>query len=233
MNRNIKLYMIAWIIALVAFNIIAFVLRDEVFIFNKNNFWVDYIAIMLGFIVQAGCSIYYASKSERKQRFLYVPVIVIGYITLLVFFSLAIETIKNQFMPTWLALSIAVAVMAYYLLAVIQSVVAAGKITEIDERIEQQTNFMRSITAESNALHKMATPELKKITQEVYDNLRYSNPSSSENVLILEEKLYSDFKTFSEAVKDGNKDLAEKIAKSIKNTTIERNELCKIDKQRN
>ena len=231
MKNGMRRYIAAWAVAVAVFNIVALLISNTVFKYKTENFWVVYIAIMLGFIVQAGCSVYYMRQEKKEERFLALPVAIIGYITLLMFLLLGLEAITLQFLPSWFTRMIAVLVMAYYILAVIKTVAAAEIISETQARVERQTSCIYTLTAQAKALEQAALPELRQLSHKVYESFRYSDPVSTEATIELEENIQMEYNKFSVMVKNANQEEAAVIAEKISQMVSERNEICKRSKR--
>lgn len=227
MKNQKKYYWIAWGIAVVVFHIIMFLLPSALLNPSEGSFWVIYLTVMASFIGQVYCSSLYAKKENKQERFLYIPVVMIGYIALLMTLLLALQALTLQFLPNWFTIIVAVLVVAYYGFAVLRTLAAAEMVIAIDNKVAQQTSFIKTYTAKAKAMEQTAPAELRSMATKVYEVFRYSDPMSSEELLGLEEQIQVKYEDFAAAIDENKKEAAERDAQAICNLMKERNELCK------
>lgn len=229
-----KYYAVAWIIAVVVFHIIMFLLPNmgaEMGIeLGRGTFWVIYLSIFVSLIGQAACSFIYAGKEKKEERFLYIPVVLISYIALLMNLLLALEALTLSFLPTWFTVIVAFAVLAFYALAIVRTIAAADMVVETGKRIEQQTDFVRTLTANAKALEQNADAGVKKYVTKVYESLRYSDPVSAPELSEVEEQIQTAYQKLAKAVRKSDEETTKNQAADICALIKERNELCKIKK---
>lgn len=231
MEKAKKNYIIAWIIVAVVFHVIMFLLPNAGVAMENGTFWVIYISILISLIGQGACSLFYAKKEKKEERFLYIPVVLISYIALLMCLLLALEALTLSFLPTWFTVIVALLVLAFYALSVIRTIAAADMVMELDKRVEQQTDFMRELTTKTKSLEQNAAVEVKKHVTKVYESLRYSDPVSVSELSEVEKQIHAAYQKFAEAVRKSDEKAAEKLAADICALIKERNELCKIRKR--
>lgn len=227
MKNEKKYYLFVWVVAVAIFNAIMFLLPDAMLKPSEGNFWVIYLTVMASFLGQAYCSHLYAKKENKKERFLYIPVVLISYIALLMTLLLALQALTLQFLPNWFTIIVALLVVAFYAFSVIQTLAAADMVIAIDKKVEEQTNFIRTLTAKAKALEQSTGVELLPQVRKVYEAIRYSDPMSSPKLSVTEEEINIQYENFAKAVRDSLAEEAEKTAQTICNLLKERNELCK------
>ncbi len=227
MKNEKKYYLIVWIVAVVIFHAIMFLLPDAMLNPIEGSFWVIYLTVMASFLGQLYCSYLYAKKENKKERFLYIPVVLISYIALLMTLLLALQALTLQFLPNWFTIIVALLVVAYYAFAVIRTLAAADMVTAMDKKVEQQTNFIRTLTAQAKALEQSAGAELLPQVKQVYEALRYSDPMSSAELSGIEAEIAGQYAAFSKAVKENQTETVGLTALTICNLMKERNEICK------
>lgn len=227
MKNEKKYYLFVWVVAVAIFNAIMFLLPDAMLKPSEGNFWVIYLTVMASFLGQAYCSHLYAKKENKKERFLYIPVVLISYIALLMTLLLALQALTLQFLPNWFTIIVALLVVAFYAFSVIQTLAAANMVIAIDKKVEEQTNFIRTLTAKAKALEQSTGAELLPQVRKVYEAIRYSDPMSSPELSDTEIKISEQYENFARAVRDSLAEEAEKTAQTICNLLKERNELCK------
>jgi len=227
MKNDKKYYIVAWLIAVVIFHVIMFLIPTEILSREENRFWIIYVTIFVSLIGQAVCSLIYANKRNKKERFLYLPVIIIGYIALLVMLLLALQAVTLAFLPDWFTIIIAVLVLGYYALAVIRTMAAADMILEVEKKVERKTEFIKMLSAKAGALVQGAPAEVQLQTKKVYEALRYSDPMSCGELSSVEIDIEKQFDEFATAVRENNKEKAENLTSVLCGLIKERNELCK------
>lgn len=227
MKNEKKYYIAAWLIAVAIFHAIVFLLPAEIIDREETRFWIIYGTILASFIGQAICSFIYAGKEKKEERFLYLPVIIIGYIALLMTLLLALQALILQFLPDWFTILVAIVVFGYYALSVIRSLAAADMVVAIDKKVAQQTSFIRTLSAKANTLVQSAPAELQPLVKKVYEALRYSDPMSRGELAAIEEDIEKKYVLFAAAVKENQKETVESTGQAISSLLKERNELCR------
>ena len=231
MKNGKKFYMIAWIIAVLVFNLIMFLLPNKMLDPTEGAFWVIYLTVTASFAGQAVCSFLYAQKEEKKERFLLIPIVYVSYIALLMTLLLALEALTLQFLPVWFTVIVAVIVLAYYAFAVFRTLAAAEMVMEVENKVEQKTEFVRTLTAKAKALEGSAPEELRPVVKMVYESLRYSDPVSNETVAELDAEIKEKYEKFADAITKKAKKEAEELVEELCVKLQERNEVCKITKR--
>lgn len=231
LSRKMKYYIAAWLIAFVVLHIIMFILPDALISPKDGVFWVIYITLMISLIIQGACTLYYAGKEKKQERYLYIPIVLLSYIALLTTMLLALQALELGFLPTWFTIIVAVLVLAFYTLSILQTLTAADMIVETDNRIERQTSLFRSLTAQAHALEQTAPVQLRSQTKKVYEAFRYSDPVSTQMSAPLEAEIQNVYNSFAISVKQNLTDKAGKEAEQLCILIKERNELCRQSKK--
>lgn len=227
MKNQRKYYWIVWGIAVVIFHIIMFILPNVILSPEEGSFWIIYLTVMASFVGQAYCSYLYSKKENKQERFLYIPVVMIGYIALLMTFLLALQALTLQFLPNWFTIIVAILMVAYYAFAVLRALASAEMVIAVDKKVEQKMDFLKTLTAEAKALEQTVPTELRSFVTRVYESFRYSDPMSSETLNEIEQNITVTYGEFVIAIKESQKESAEVLAQTVCNLMKERNELCK------
>ena len=229
MKKNIKSYALIWAIFLVAFNAVVFLVRPIIpgyEIRYDARFWIAWVFVMAAFVGNLACA-NTAFKAENLQKLFYkVPLISVSYRGLILMLVLggALMLIPNC--PAWIAAIVCVAIAAFTAVAVVKADWAGETVSETHEKVAQRTQFIKLLTAETEALlSKATTPEAKVAAKKVYEAVRYSDPMSSDALTAVEAKLSEKFTAFETAVTSGT-DL-EPAAEGFLTTLEKRNRLCK------
>lgn len=230
MKKTFNYYGICWLIALAVFNVITFVTPNEIADISKftGAFWAGYIFITLAFIGQLGCA-YKAFKAENVKKLFYnIPLISISYTGLVAMLVVGTICMTLPFIPYWIGIIACLLVLAFSAISVIKATVAADVVSEIDEKIKVQTQFIKLLTADAEHLMVSSkTTELKAEAKKVYEAIRYSDPISNEALADVEGQIQSEFDFFSQTVKAEDLELAKSAAEGLINLIEGRNKKCK------
>ena len=100
----------------------------------------------------------------------------------------------------------------------------AEYIESVDDKIADQTDFIRSMTVASKALIESAeSEEMKKECKKIYETFRYSDPMSTSDLIDEEERIHDLFLTFISAVKNSQSEQAKLISNELQQKIQERN----------
>lgn len=230
MKKGIKFYAPCWAIVLIVFNVITFSVPITVNV-NKFtlSFWIGYTFITLMFIAQLVCSILFFKQDSKEKKFLNIPIISLSYTALLVSMIVGAVAMAVPFVPYWVGIIIDVLIVAFYAIAIISSKAAADTIENIDNKVNVQTFFIKSLTVDAESLLPRAkSDETKAVAKKVYEAIRYSDPMSNEALSSVESQITIKFNEFSNAVLEDNKPTAEAIGNELVILVDERNKKCKL-----
>ena len=226
MNKNVKKYIICWAILLVLFNVIVFVVPAEVAGYYRLNstFWVSYILVTITFIGQLICAIQAFKSDNLKKLFYNIPLITISYSGLVIMTIAAIVFMAIPYVPDWLAVIICAIILAFTAIAVFMAKANADIVSDIDEKNDVETSFIRSITADAKILFdNTKTSDEKANAEDVYEALKYSDPRSNTELEKYDNDIKALFESFKSDMSDNNKD-------ELINAINSRNEKCKLYK---
>ena len=226
MKKTLKSYIGVWAICMLTFNIIAFVVPNEM----KANFWVGYIFITLAFVGQLFCA-NIAFKAENAEKFFYnFPLISISFVGTVIMLIVAGLTMAISAIPVWVGIVFCLIILAFTAIAIINASVVSETVSNIDEKIKSKTLFIKMLTADAtNLMSKAQTKEAKEITKKVYEIIRYSDPVSSDALSSLEAQITVKFKGFEKAICE-NCENAAAVGEELIILMQDRNTKCKIFK---
>ena len=231
MNKNFKLYSILWAFSLAIFNVIVFIVPNEIAGFNKfgGAFWAGYVFITLAFVGQLATA-FFALKEENLTKLFYnlsmLSVSRVGLILTLVIGTLCM-IIPN--LPNWVGIIICFAILGFTAIAVFKANFAADLVAEKDKEIKAQTLFIKSLTADAQSLIAQAkSPEVKAECKMVYEAVRYSDPMSNDALASIEGDITINFSKFTEAVISENSDTVATLADKIIILLGDRNKKCRL-----
>lgn len=237
LNQRMKFYTLAWAIAFVLFNIIAFAPIGGV-VTTGSSFVVSRIFIDIAFIGQLLCALH-ALKEENNQKLFYnVSLISISYAGLIAMLIVALlpEIILKLFRKgipllsnVWFETVVCMLVLGFTAIAVVKTRAAIEEVERIDQKVKEQTFFIKSLTIDADAVVAAAkTAEIKEQAKKVYEAIRYSDPMSNPALNAVESQIADKFNEFASAAKiedvEQTKSTAEELLLLIRN----RNQKCKL-----
>lgn len=230
MNKNFKFYLSVWAVLFALFNISVFVTPSETETMTKfgGAFWVGYIFITIAFIGQLAVS-YFAFNAKNMQKLFYkIPLISIswtGLILTLVFGALCM-VIPN--LPNWIGAIACLVILGLSAIALVKANVAADLVGEIDDKIKEQTAFIKILTADAEHLMNTAkTAELKAEAKRVYEAVRYSDPMSNPALSGIETEISLKFNQLSSEITAESENV-KAIADELITLIADRNSKCKV-----
>lgn len=232
MNKTFRNYAIIWAVLLAMFNVIAFVTPNEMAGMTKfgGAFWAGYIFITIAFIGQLAVA-YYAFRAQgNAQKFFYrVPLITIswsGLILTLVFGS-ACMIIPD--MPNWLGVIICFLILGFNVISLAKADAAVELVEKADEKIRNQTFFIRSLIVDAEGLLARAKSEAAKAEcKKVYEAVRYSDPMSHSALAFAENEITIKFAKLTEAVGASDDEAVATLAEEMVVLVGDRNKKCKL-----
>ena len=196
-----------------------------------NSFWIGYIFAVIAFagILCCGYKAFQADNAEKM--FLNMPLVRISYTGLIVLFILAMICMLVPVIPGWVTAIISLLVLGFTALAVTKASAAAEAVEEVERKVEQKTNFIRMLTADSQALMNSAkTDDVKAELRKVYEAVRYSDPMSSADLEEVEGRIVTALAELKGAVEAGESDGVKTAAEELIALVQERNVKCKAGK---
>lgn len=227
-NNKTKFYAIC-VIVLLVYSLLAFVIP-----FEKNlSFWNAYLFGVIAIALQIYVfNIAFLKGTNARSKFYGCPIAKVGL----------------TYLPIQLALSFAEMAFAgrahaweYCVIdAVILAIVAIGLITADairDEIVRQDEETARSVetmrTLRSLAASIVAISEdrtIKEAVKKVCEDLKYSDPITSEKTQSIEAEMEALLKELQQAVVDGDQNASLTMCNQISDMLVERNRLCKLSK---
>lgn len=231
MNKKMKYYSAVWLISLAIFNMVAFITPSAVNGVSKYDasFWIGYGFITATFIGQLACA-YKAFKANSLQRLFYnVSLISVSYIGLIIMLFVGGLCMAVPQMPYWIGVTACVLVFGITAIAVIKTSAAIEIVEKIDEKVKEQTFFIKSLTVDADGLVALAkNAEMQACAKTVYEAIRYSDPMANPVLTNVEAQIASKFEEFSEAVGDDNIASAKDVSNELLHLIRNRNQKCKL-----
>lgn len=193
-------------------------------------FWVSFVFTLIAFGV-AAISLYIAfvKKPDAKSRFYGFPIAKIG-----VTYSGAqlvaglLVMVLSRWVPVWLAVLVYAIMLGAAVIGLISADAVVEQIHVQDAKLKKDVTLMRSLQSKMNRLAADSNdPALKKLA----DELRYSDPVSSDALEEIEADLSAAVDELQAAVVDDDSTAVSQLCRKASGILAERNRLCKLNKQ--
>ena len=228
MKKNTARGILALVILLAVFSVIAFVIP-----FPKNTvFWIAYVCGIFAILFQLYIFKTSFGKEDARSRFYGFPIARLGiyYLVIQLIVSIA-EIALSKFLPTWVVVIINVLILAFALIGCITTETMRDEIAKQDTKLKKNVSNMRELQSISAALvGQCGDEEMKKTLQKLADEFRYSDPLTSEKTEELEADLRSRIGDLQQAITDGDMEGARKLSNKLTECLKERNRICSLNK---
>ena len=192
-------------------------------------FWLSFGFTLVAFAV-TGWALYTAflKKPGSTSRFYGFPIARIGVIygggqlvCGLLFMAL------GKWIPTWLAVLVYAAMLGAAVIGLMGAETVVDTIQSQDQKMKQDVRFMRDLQSKVNQMAAQCSlPEVKQFCE----NIRYSDPVSSEALAEIDLDLSAAVDNLQSAIVDGDNIAIRQLAQKADNILSERNRLCKLNK---
>ena len=192
-------------------------------------FWLSFGFTLVAFAV-TGWALYTAflKKPGSTSRFYGFPIARIGVIygggqlvCGLAFMAL------GKWIPTWLAVLVYAAMLGAAVIGLMGAETVVDTIQSQDQKLKQDVRFMRELQSKVNQMAAQCSlPEVKQFCE----NIRYSDPVSSEALAEIDLDLSAAVDNLQSAIVDGDNIAIRQLAQKADNVLSERNRLCKLNK---
>lgn len=231
MNKNFKYYVAVWAVMFVLYNVVVFAIRPVAgFAINYDaRFFITWIAVVATFVGQLYCA-NLAFKSENIEKlFLNIPLITQSYTALILMAVASAVLLMIPDCPVWVSAIVCVVILAFSIMGVLKAKAAAKIVSDIGQKLKEQTYFIKSLTVDAqNLLNRVPSDSAKTELKKVYEILRYSDPMSAEQLAEIETKISEEFSVISQKVHEENlEDISIEVEKFV-NLVKERNSKCKL-----
>ena len=192
-------------------------------------FWLSFGFTLVAFAV-TGWALYTAflKNPGATSRFYGFPIARIGVIygggqlvCGLLFMAL------GKWIPTWLAVLVYAAMLGATVIGLMGAETVVDTIQSQDQKLKQDVRFMRELQSKVNQMAAQCSlPEVKQFCE----NIRYSDPVSSEALAEIDLDLSAAVDNLQSAIVDGDNIAIRQLAQKADNVLSERNRLCKLNK---
>ena len=226
MKKDITRGIIGLGVLLVLYILIAFLIPFV----HTATFWVSFVFTLIAFAV-VGASIYIAfiKNSDAKSKFYGFPIAKIGVIYGIgqLVAGLILMGI-GLWVPVWVAVLIYAIMLGAAAIGLISADAVREEIQRQDVKLKKDVSFMRNLQSKVNQMAtQCAAPELRQFAEDI----RYSDPVSSDAIGDIEQELAAAVEELQAAVVDGDSESVAQLCRKASAVLSERNRLCKLNKQ--
>ena len=229
MKKNAIRWWVVLGVVLVVYNVLAFALP-----FPKTAvFAVSYLFTTIAILAQIYVirTAFYRGEGV-KSKFYGFPIAKLGVIYLavqliagLVFMALGL------IVPVWLPLALYVVLLGIAAAGFVAADAARDEVVRQEVKLEKDVSRMREFQAKGRALVTLnKVPEAARPLEKLAENLRFSDPVSSEALTEIEDRLAECLAQLQEAVSAQKTEQILSVCQEAEQILAERNQLCKLSK---
>lgn len=229
MNKNAIRWWVVLGVVLVVYNVLAFALP-----FPKTAvFAVSYLFTMIAILAQIYVirTAFYRGEGV-KSKFYGFPIAKLGVIYLavqliagLVFMALGL------IVPVWLPLALYVVLLGVAAVGFVASDAVRDEVVRQEIKLEKDVSRMREFQAKGRALVTLnQVSEAARPLEKLAEDLRFSDPVSSEALTEIEDQLAECLAQLQEAVSAQKTEQILSVCQEAERILAERNQLCKLSK---
>lgn len=229
MKKDTLRLLIVGAAALIAYNFAVFMIPC----YKTATFWISWVFTLLSFAV-SGYGIYSGliKKPDAKSRFYGFPIARIGVIYLVIQIAAGgVCMAIGHIVPWWLATVAFTIGLAWTLIGVVAAEAVVDQIHYQDNNIKQSVALMRGLQSKVSPMASQCEDaEASQAIRALADELRYSDPVSSEAIADAEAELSAAIDALQAAVVEGNPEQIKLACRQASAQLAERNRLCKLNK---
>lgn len=232
MEKRKKSILGIYLILLVVYSVIFFVVP-----FHKGTAtWIAFAFSVVALIVSYGITYYAFQKTETLQSKVYgFPVFRIGYFYLMGQWCICfVFYIIGSFIeiPAWIVVVLSIVLMGMALVGVIATDNTRDVIEEVEEKTKEEIKVMTQLKLDVEGLDEgCQDPILKRKLEKLIENVKYSDPVSSKELVEIETQIENKIEELRGKVFDDNNEEAIKLVDNIERMLVDRNRRCKALKR--
>ena len=227
MTKNTARGMILLAVVAAVFSLIAFVLPVE----KTAVFWIAYGCGLVAVLFQL-----YIFKisfdGDAKSRFYGFPIARVGvyYLAAQLVLSLA-EIQLASIIPLWGVVIVNALLLALAVIGCVTTDAMRDEIIRQDVQLKKDVSRMRELQSMAASMLAQCTDEdMKQTVKKIADELRFSDPVSSDATAELEEDMRSQMANIQQAITESDFDSAKTLCGKLLGSLMERNRICSINK---
>ena len=197
------------------------------------TFWVSFVFTLIAFcVVAASIYIAFVKNPDAKSRFYGFPIARIGIIYGIAQLVAGLLLMAlGKWVPVWLAVLVYAIMLGAAVIGLISADAVAEQIHTQDAKLKKDVAAMRAIQSKLSVLPgQCEDPVTAKCLTQLAEELRFSDPVSSEATQETEADLNALTDELQKAVLDNDNAAAQNLCKRCQAVLMERNRLCKLEK---
>lgn len=229
MTKNASRGLIVLAIVLAVFSLIAFAVPFA----HTAVFWIAYGFGMFAILFQLYIfKTSFAGNGDAKSRFYGFPIARLGIYYLVAQLILSvIEMALASLIPAWPAIIINALALAFALIGCITAETMRDEIVHQDNNLKKNVSAMRELQSlAASMVSQCGDEEMKNAVKKIADELRFSDPVSSDATAELEAEMRSQLADIQQAVVEGDAEGAKALCGKMMGNLAERNRVCSINK---
>ncbi len=200
---------------------------------KAGRFFVAYLFGVIAILSQ----VYFFKSSfspdgDVKSKFYGFPIARIGVVFMVAQLIVSlVEMALALVCPTWLALLVNIIILAVALVGSIAAETMRDEIERQDVSLKEEVSAMRELQSLANGiLAQCDSSESKAEIKRLADELRYSDPVSSDGTKELEAEILQQLRDVQKAVVDADAEAVRALTGKVMVNLAERNRLCRLEK---
>lgn len=229
MTKNASRGLIVLAIVLAVFSLIAFAVPFA----HTAVFWIAYGFGVLAILFQLYIfKTSFAGNGDAKSRFYGFPIARLGIYYLVAQLILSVvEMALAGLIPSWPAIIINALALAFALIGCITAETMRDEIVQQDHKLKKNVSTMRELQSlAASMVGQCGDEEMKNAVKKIADELRFSDPVSSDATAELEAEMRSQLADIQQAVVEGDAEGAKTLCGKMMGNLAERNRICSISK---
>ena len=203
MTKNANRGLIVLAIALAVFSLIAFAMPFA----HTAVFWIAYGFGVLAILFQLYIfKTSFAENGDAKSRFYGFPIARLGIYYLVAQLILSVvEMALAGLIPSWPVIIVNVLALAFALIGCITAETMRDEIVLQDHKLKKNVSTMRELQSlAASMVGQCGDEEMKNAVRKIADELRFSDPVSSDATAELEAEMRSQLTDIQQAVVEGD-----------------------------
>lgn len=227
--KNVKHRNAILVITAIIYSVVAFMIP----MVKGFIFWISYIFTMLAILIQLYV-IHRAFDAEESYRskFYGIPIarVGLGYFMTQIIFGLLFMFL-SRVIPAWIPITVYVIILGIAAIGLVTTDMVRNEVQRQDIKTKGEIANIRVLQSRlSIIIAQVQDDALRKELKKFADELRYSDPVSSEILEKVENDLISHIDELQKAVLGGDYAYASAICQNAFVILAKRNELCKMNK---
>lgn len=158
---------------------------------RNDVFWIMYSFSMFAFILQFYFWLSsFSNQNSLKNKFLQLPILSVSTIFLVVQLFTCFYIISFLNIENWIAIIICSVILGITFICLLSSNIAIEEVIRIENKVNQDSNFINSVKANIEILIlKEENEDVKKALSNLFEQIRFSDPISNEKLKDIENNI--------------------------------------------